>query len=73
MRKDSGEFAMKGRVLQVEIPLNEMNKDMEAQKKSSLGPQRRKHIGKWHERELKRMRGTRAGIRRSYNDNNNYY
>lgn len=53
---------MKGRVLQLEIPLNEMNKDMEACKRSSLGPQRRKRIGGWHERRLKRMRGTRTGI-----------
>lgn len=43
MRKDSVEFTMKGRVLQVEIPLNEMNKGMEAHKRSSLGPQRRKN------------------------------
>lgn len=62
MRKDSREFTMKGRVLQVEIPLNEMNMDMEAHKRSSLGPQRRKHIGEWHERRLKRMRGTRTGM-----------
>lgn len=65
MRKNSGEFTMKGRVLQVEIPWNEMNKGMEAQKRRSLGPQRRKHIGEWHERRLKRMRGTRTGIGRS--------
>lgn len=54
---------MKGGGRQVEIPLNEMDKDMEARKRSSLGPHRRKHVGEWHKRRLEGMRGTRTRVR----------